>query len=482
MTDMDDPPNRERPSVRAAAMPPRKADSNGRGACSGDERPDPPGKGAGGDGKVPPRKERPSIRLAELHVKESRKNDRAGEIDNLYDELFKTPAKTAAGHTEKAARNGGKGPLQKERPSRQSAPLSVKETGPDNPVGEIDYLYDELFKISGGGDEEYTGGEWPIRSLTLEYLDGSKKTAAKAVLFRPAVDTLTLEGEGKTADRMVPLADLACIRLTAKPPGLPADSGLINTETIDIGEGVRYKVSVPEKQYAESCLYGYATDRKTFTNEYFFFPYRSIKQRCQNRYLGEIITHLGLLTRDEVEQAVEEQRQRRKRRLGEIVAEVAKISPRIVEHTIQRAFKRNTRLRVGEILVKSGVVDEDMVHEALVVQKHLRQRLGEMLFEGGLLSEEQLFRVLAEKFSMPYVDLRQEKFAGKALAAMPKEMAVKLSLLPINFTNTNLVVATIFPDITAIKGMVRQHTKRRDIKMVLARPSQLRAAIKKFYG
>jgi hypothetical protein len=161
---------------------------------------------------------------------------------------------------------------------------------------------------------------------------------------------------------------------------------------------------------------------------------------------------------------------------------VAHIPHITIERHIQKAFKNNTQLRVGEILVKARVINETMVQKALKVQKLLRKRIGEMLLDRGLLSEEQLFQALAEKFSIPYVDLLQEKFARKALAAIPGNIAAGLDIIPINFDQTTLVVATIAPELAVIKTRVQQHTNQKHIQMVLARPSQLRAAIRKFYS
>ena len=357
----------------------------------------------------------------------------------------------------------------------------IREAQNTAPIGEIDNLYDELFKTPSAATEELVGGACPIQSPTLEYLDGRTETVARVVLFHPTIDDLTVEADDAGGERLVPLADLSCVRMDAKPPGFPHSDGPSHIEIVDTGENLNYHVAVPDRQYVESGMYGLATKRKSFANEYFFFPYRSIQQRCQKRYLGQIMTGMGMLTDDELHQALEEQRERQRRRLGEIIAEYAHILPGVVERAIRRAYKADLRMRVGEILVNAGLVNEDIVHESLKIQKNLRKKIGQLLFERGTLNDEQVFRALAEKFRMPYVDLRQEKFSRKALAAVPKDIAVKLRVVPINFTKTSLVVATIFPDVPAIKTILLQRTKQKNIKLVLTRPSQLQAVIKKLY-
>jgi len=483
MADSNDPQRKERTSIGMVRLAHREGWKSADGGTIdyfSDELFVTRGPGVETDGETTantseearPLKERASIGMVRLPPREVGKGNGIGEFDNLYDELFKAPADPSGG--KKAA------VLPVDHDPRQPGEAAAP-AGARNGVGEIDYLYDELLKVPGGAaEEDYTGGEWPLQSLTLEYLDGTKTTVANAVLFRPAGDALTIAASETTEESVVRLAELACIRLTAKPKGISRGGGAVVVETVDVGERHRYTISVPAKQYSEYCLYGYATDKRTFAVEFFFFPCRNIRHRCQSRLLGEIMVSLEMLGAAEVRRAVEEQRLGR-RRLGEIIVELAHLSPPLAERAIQRAYRRNTGLRVGEILVKARLVDENMVREALKVQKHLRRRIGEMLLDKGLVNEEQISRALADKFSIPYVELMQEKFNRKALAALPKEMAIKLGVLPINFDRTHLVVAIIFPEVPAIKDMVRHHTQRQDIKMVLTRPSHLRAAIKKFY-
>ena len=62
----------------------------------------------------------------------------------------------------------------------------------------------------------------------------------------------------------------------------------------------------------------------------------------------------------------------------------------------------------GALLVRRGLVSEEDVAQALVVQEDSGKRLGETLVDMGALNERKLTLVLADLLHMPVVDLRRD--------------------------------------------------------------------------
>lgn len=352
----------------------------------------------------------------------------------------------------------------------------------------IDNLYDELFpkkvtEIDNVYDELFSGpSEDQNFQVVLEFLDGSKEEAAQAVLFQPTAYDITVVSEEDNTECVLPLNRFSCIRTAKIPAAFPEIEESCQVENIDINNGNNYQVYVPADQGMESGLFGFSTREDDFY-KYSFFPYSNIKSRCQKRFLGEILVDKGMISSLKLEQALEEHKQLINRKLGQIIAEQANISKATVENEINKYFSENEKkIKVGEILLAAGLVDEGQVGAALETQKKLKKiKIGQFLIKRGILKEEEVYTALAEKFRIQLVDLRRETLSREVLRIVPRELVLKLRVLPISLRNSTLVVATMTPDIPELKDIISKYTGQYTIQFVLARPTQLLAAIRKVY-
>src|SRR3989304_7964891 len=65
------------------------------------------------------------------------------------------------------------------------------------------------------------------------------------------------------------------------------------------------------------------------------------------------------------------------------------------------------RLKIGEILVKAGLIQEEQLQQALKTQNQLGGTLGENLIRLGFLSEEVLLNGLSEQMGMQHINLEK---------------------------------------------------------------------------
>ena len=61
-----------------------------------------------------------------------------------------------------------------------------------------------------------------------------------------------------------------------------------------------------------------------------------------------------------------------------------------------------THLRLGDILVKEGLLKDEQLKEALNLQKTTGKRLGEALIMLKMVTEEQMAEVLGRQIGIPY--------------------------------------------------------------------------------
>lgn len=150
----------------------------------------------------------------------------------------------------------------------------------------------------------------------------------------------------------------------------------------------------------------------------------------------------------------------------------------IVASSAQRA----TPSRIGDILIATGVVTRNQVEEAIAKQlPGKRLRTGTVLVERGLITEEDLLGALAHKFGMPLVHLRDVPVEPETIRLLPRELIERMQVLPIAASKNRLVVATSNPTDPTISDNLRFATNRR-IDLVVTPADQIAAQISSLYS
>ncbi len=130
-------------------------------------------------------------------------------------------------------------------------------------------------------------------------------------------------------------------------------------------------------------------------------------------------------------------------------------------------------MRIGEVLMEQGLISEEELEQALARQKEAKgKRIGEVLVEMALIQERALFRTLARKFHMAFIDLDEVNINPSANNQIAPELMRQYNVLPLDVTETCLTVAIPDPLNTEAHDVLRFQSKLR-IKEVLAMPSQL---------
>jgi len=139
------------------------------------------------------------------------------------------------------------------------------------------------------------------------------------------------------------------------------------------------------------------------------------------------------------------------------------------------------REKLGEILIRKGLINQQQLSEGLMRQKERRRKIGETLVSLGSVSEENVYKALSEQWGVEFIpaDTLAAKNAN-ALAVVPEAFAKEHFVIPLGFTETSFVVAMADPDdIVAVDNLEKLSGKRVDAK--LASPSAILNAIENSY-
>ncbi|NUM56049.1 MAG: HDOD domain-containing protein [Candidatus Hydrogenedentes bacterium] len=139
-----------------------------------------------------------------------------------------------------------------------------------------------------------------------------------------------------------------------------------------------------------------------------------------------------------------------------------------------------TRRRIGELLVDAGLVDMNQLNEGLNIQQQRGTKIVETLITLGYLTAEAFVQFLAKQPGIASIDLSKYEIPRELISLIPREMAVKHELFPIDKLGKLLTVGMVCPLDSATVKQIESTTGLR-VKPLLCAPNDIRAAIERYY-
>jgi type IV pilus assembly protein PilB len=101
--------------------------------------------------------------------------------------------------------------------------------------------------------------------------------------------------------------------------------------------------------------------------------------------------------------------------------------------------------RLGDLLVAEGLITADQLRQALGEQKGKADKLGSILVRQGSLSEEQLIGFLSRQYGIPSITLANLDVDSETLRLVPAHIAKKYDVLPVKRIGGTLTLAMSDP-------------------------------------
>src|SRR5436190_15093594 len=136
--------------------------------------------------------------------------------------------------------------------------------------------------------------------------------------------------------------------------------------------------------------------------------------------------------------------------------------------------------RLGDLLIKEGLITQDQLGKALQEQRNNGTRLGYNLVKLGFVQETEITKMLARQYRMPAVDLARFEVDPKIVKMIPADIALKHLVLPLKREGRVLTVAMADPTNMGVIDDLKFIT-RYDIFPVIAGEYTLRGALEKNY-
>ena len=136
--------------------------------------------------------------------------------------------------------------------------------------------------------------------------------------------------------------------------------------------------------------------------------------------------------------------------------------------------------RLGEMLVEAGLMSAEQLQEALKLQRESGKRIGQVLVEAGFISWENLANALGGQLGIPHIWLRKGLVDPEVVHLVPKDKAKLFTVIPMFKVKDKLTIATADPQAIYVFDELAKLTGCQ-IQPVICRAQDILEAIEQYY-
>jgi type IV pilus assembly protein PilB len=137
--------------------------------------------------------------------------------------------------------------------------------------------------------------------------------------------------------------------------------------------------------------------------------------------------------------------------------------------------------RLGELLVRENLISVQQLRKAQEQQQKTGERIGAALIKTGAIEESKLTDFLSKQYGVPAINLKDFDIDPEIIKLVPKEVAEKHLVIPVNRAGPSLIVAMADPsNIYAVDDL--KFLTGYNIESVVASEPSIREAVEKYYS
>lgn len=195
--------------------------------------------------------------------------------------------------------------------------------------------------------------------------------------------------------------------------------------------------------------------------------------------IGELLLRQGVIDEDQLKHALNEH-ERTGITLPKILVRLGMVSEEVLTNVLGVQMRNSTRMRIGELLLKHGYITEAQLNRALEEQKKTGQRLGRILVSLGFMPEERLVEILSAQFEVPYVKLSNFNIDPDVHNYISEDVCRIYKIVPLFVTDKTLTIAMTDPTNVRVIDIVKFKSQM-DVDIVMSSEKDVMAAIDRTY-
>jgi type IV pilus assembly protein PilB len=139
------------------------------------------------------------------------------------------------------------------------------------------------------------------------------------------------------------------------------------------------------------------------------------------------------------------------------------------------------RIQLGSILVRDGLLSSEQLEEALAEKEQNGHRIGEIVVQRGWVPAAALARALAEQHHLDYVDLHKTRVEAAATGLLPEHFARRYEALPIRFVSNDVVLVAVADPTNVVASDDLRLALGTNVRLGVAAAPDLEEAIDRAY-
>lgn len=143
-------------------------------------------------------------------------------------------------------------------------------------------------------------------------------------------------------------------------------------------------------------------------------------------------------------------------------------------------LKRIINKQLGELLIERGIITEEQLEKALTQQKESGGLIGEILVEKGFAKEVDIAQALTAQYGFPYLPLSNYDINPDLTKIIPVRVARQYLLIPVDKIGNILTIAMSNPlNVQAVEDI--EMLVGCSIQTFVSTSSDIKNAIEKYY-
>ena len=144
-------------------------------------------------------------------------------------------------------------------------------------------------------------------------------------------------------------------------------------------------------------------------------------------------------------------------------------------------FRRLVKKQLGELLIERGLITKTQLDKALEVQKQKGGLVGQILVVLGFTREEEIAQALTVQYGFPYLPLSNYELSKNIVQLIPENVARQYYLMAVDKIGDTLTVAMCNPlNVKAIEDI--ELLTKCNVQVFVSTMTDVSNAIAKFYA
>ena len=138
-------------------------------------------------------------------------------------------------------------------------------------------------------------------------------------------------------------------------------------------------------------------------------------------------------------------------------------------------------VRLGEILLKESLITQDQLQKALDFQRQNGGKLGSCLTRLGFITDDDITGVLSRQYGVPSINLKYYEIDPNVIKLIPQDTAIRYQVIPLSRVGSVLTIAMTDPTNVFAMDDIKFMTGF-NVEPVVASETAIAEAIGRFYG